>query len=67
MKAGKTAQSLSALTTLLEVLSLIPSNHMVAHNHLMFSSCVSEDNYIVLIYIKEINNSLKKDLNLPCF
>jgi hypothetical protein len=28
------AQWLRALTTLLEVLSLIPSNHMVAHNHL---------------------------------
>ena len=28
------AQWLRALTALLEVLSSIPSNHMVAHNHL---------------------------------
>jgi hypothetical protein len=28
------AQWLRALTTLLEVLSSIPSNHMMAHNHL---------------------------------
>jgi hypothetical protein len=28
------AQQLKTLTTLLEVLSSIPSNHMVAHNHL---------------------------------
>jgi hypothetical protein len=32
--AGEMAQGLRALTTLLEVLSSIPSNHMVAHNHL---------------------------------
>jgi hypothetical protein len=34
-RAGETAQRwLKALTALLEVLSSIPINHMVAHNHL---------------------------------
>jgi len=32
--AGETAQWLGALTALPEVLSSIPSNHMVPHNHL---------------------------------
>jgi len=32
--AGKMAQRVRALTALPEVLSSIPSNHMVAHNHL---------------------------------
>jgi len=32
--AGEMAQWLGALTALPEVLSSIPSNHMVAHNHL---------------------------------
>jgi hypothetical protein len=32
--AGEMARRLRALTLLLEVLSSIPSNHMVAHNHL---------------------------------
>jgi hypothetical protein len=32
--AGEMAQQLRALTALPEVLSSIPSNHMVAHNHL---------------------------------
>jgi hypothetical protein len=32
--AGEMAQWLRGLTVLLEVLSSIPSNHMVAHNHL---------------------------------
>ena len=32
--AGEVAQWLRALTALPEVLSSIPSNHMVAHNHL---------------------------------
>jgi hypothetical protein len=32
--AGEIAQWLGALTALPEVLSSIPSNHMVAHNHL---------------------------------
>jgi hypothetical protein len=33
-RAGEMAQCLRALTALPEVLSSIPSNHMVAHNHL---------------------------------
>jgi hypothetical protein len=33
-QAGETAQWLRALTALPEVLSSIPSNHMVARNHL---------------------------------
>jgi hypothetical protein len=51
-------QHLRALTVLPEVLSSISSNHMVAQNHLkwglMPSSGVSEDNYDVLLYIKQI-------------
>jgi hypothetical protein len=42
--AGEMAQQLRALTALLEVLSPIPSNHVMAHNHLY--------SYSVLIYIK---------------
>jgi hypothetical protein len=34
LRAGENAQCLRALTALPEVLSSIPSNHMVAHNHL---------------------------------
>jgi hypothetical protein len=52
------AQQFRALTALLKVLSSIPSNHMVAHNHLeqdlMFSSGVSEDSDSVLTYLKQI-------------
>jgi hypothetical protein len=53
----------SALTSLPEVLSSIPSNHMVAPNHLewdpMPSSGVSEDSYSVFtIYIRQINKNL---------
>jgi hypothetical protein len=52
MGAGEMAQWLRALTALPEVLSSIPSNHMVAHNHLywnlMPSSGVSVDSYSVL-------------------
>jgi hypothetical protein len=33
-RAGEMAQSVRALTALQEVLSSIPSNNMVAHNHL---------------------------------
>jgi len=33
-RAGEMAQWLRALTALPEVLSSIPSNHVVAHNHL---------------------------------
>jgi hypothetical protein len=56
------AQRLRALTTLSEVLSSIPSNHLVAHSHLswalMLSSGVSEDSDSVLTHIKI--NKLKK-------
>jgi hypothetical protein len=56
LQAGEMAQWLRALIVLPKVLSLIPSNHMVVHNHLqcdpMPSSGVSEDNYNVRIYIK---------------
>jgi hypothetical protein len=49
------AQWLRALTTLPKVLSSIPSNHMVAHDHLQSDltpfSGVSEDSYSLLIYI----------------
>jgi hypothetical protein len=45
--AGEMAQQFRALAALPEVLSSIPSNHIVAHNHLqwdpMLSSGVSED------------------------
>jgi hypothetical protein len=34
VRAGEVAEWLRALTALPEVLSSIPSNHMVAHNHL---------------------------------
>jgi hypothetical protein len=55
-RAGKMAQRLRAPTALPEVLSSIPSNHMVAHNHLQWdlmpSSGVSEDSDSVLIFIK---------------
>jgi hypothetical protein len=51
------AQWLRALTALPKVLSSIPSNHMVAHNHLQRdltpSSGVSEDNYSVPIHINK--------------
>jgi hypothetical protein len=48
-------QQLRALAVLPEVLSSIPSNYMVAHNHLIPSSDVSEDSNSALICIKEIN------------
>jgi hypothetical protein len=55
-RVGKMAQQLRALTALPEVLSSIPRNHMVAHNHLyrdlMPSSGVSEDSNSVLKYIQ---------------
>jgi len=49
------AQQLRVLVALLEVLSLIPSNHMVVHNYPQWnpepSSGVSEESYSVLSYI----------------
>jgi hypothetical protein len=64
------AQWLRALTALPEVLSLIPSNHMVAHNHLQWdlmpSSGVPGDSNNVLIYInKQTNNLFLKKKGLP--
>ena len=54
--AAVMVQWLGTLTVLSEVLSLIPSYHMVAHNHLewdlMPSSDVSEDCDNVCTYIK---------------
>ena len=53
-RVGKMMQQLRALTTLPEVLSSNPSNHMVAHSHLkwdpMPSSGVSKDIDSVLIH-----------------
>jgi hypothetical protein len=47
MQAGEMAQHLRALTVLPDILSSIPSSHIVAHNHLqwnlMSSSGVSEE------------------------
>jgi hypothetical protein len=37
-RAGEMAQQLRALTALPEVLSSIPSNHMMAYNHLKWGS-----------------------------
>jgi hypothetical protein len=55
---GEMAQRLRALTALPKVLSSIPSNNTVAHNHLswdpMPSSGVSEDSDSVLTYISKI-------------
>jgi hypothetical protein len=55
-KAGEVAQWLRAQTALPEVLSSIPSNYMVAPNHLkwdaVLSSGVSEDSDSVFTYIK---------------
>ena len=52
------AQRLRALAVLSQVLSLIPSTHMVAHNclywDLMPSSGASEDRDNVFIYIKQL-------------
>jgi hypothetical protein len=46
------AQWLRAVTALPEALSSIPSNHMMAHNHLQWdlipTSSVSEDSYSVV-------------------
>ena len=61
------AQQLRALTALPEILSSIPSNHMVVHNHLKWdlipSSGVSEDSDSVLIYNKQTNKQINLDLS----
>jgi hypothetical protein len=53
--AGEMAQQLRAMTALPEVLSSIPSNHVVAHNclkwDLMPSSGMHEESYGVLTYV----------------
>jgi hypothetical protein len=55
-RAGEMAQWLGALTAFPEVMSSVPSNHMVAHDHLkwdlMPSSGVSEDSHSVFTYNK---------------
>jgi hypothetical protein len=55
-RAGEMAQWFRTLTALPQVLSSIPSNHMASHNYLKWDLMppydVSEDSYIVLIYIK---------------
>ena len=54
--AREMVQWLGALAALPEVLSSVPSNYMVTHNHLLWdlmpSSGVSEDSDSVVIYIK---------------
>ena len=54
--AGEKVQGLRTLTFLPEVLSSIPSNHMVAHNHTQWdpmpSAGVSDDSDSVLTYTK---------------
>jgi hypothetical protein len=54
--AGEMAQWSKVLTILPEVLSSIPTNSMVAHNHLQWdpmpSYGVSEDSNSILTYIK---------------
>jgi hypothetical protein len=63
------AQRVGALTALPKVLSSIPSNHIVAHNHpywdLTPSSGVSEDSNSILIYNKQTlkqNNKYLREL-----
>jgi hypothetical protein len=51
-RAGEMAQWLRAPTALPKDLSSIPSNHMVAYNHLIPFSGVSEESNGVLIHIK---------------
>ena len=61
MWAGELAQWLRALIVLPEVLSSIPNNHMLAHNHLQWglipSSGVSEESNGE--YIKFKKNKMK--------
>jgi len=67
------AQQLRALRALPEVLSSIPHNHMVAHNHLswdLMPSCVSEDSYSEIIYVKEIfktKSHQRRGQSLHCY
>jgi hypothetical protein len=63
---GEMAQRIRTLTALPEVLSSIPSNHMMAHNHLQWGlipfSGVSEESNGVLTYIKSINQSINQSI-----
>jgi hypothetical protein len=55
-------QWLRALTAILEVLSSIPSNHMVAHNHLQWNLKPSSDLSEESNNIHKINNFFLKVL-----
>jgi len=61
------AQWLRALASFLEVLSSIPSNHMVAHSHLQWDlmpfSCMSEESNSVLTHIKKQQKLMNKQTN----
>jgi hypothetical protein len=50
------AQQLRALTALQEVLSSIPSNHMVAHNHLLWDLIPSSG---VQVYMQTEHSYIK--------
>jgi len=50
--AREMAQQLRGLTALPEVPSSNPSNHLVAQQSSEMGSCVSEDSYSILRYIK---------------
>jgi hypothetical protein len=55
-EAGEMAQQCRALTALPKVLSSIPSNHMVAHNHLYWDLTPSSGvSGTVYSYIHKIN------------
>jgi hypothetical protein len=52
--AEEMVQQLKTLSTLLKVLISIPSKHMVASNHLIPSSGVSEESDSILTDIREV-------------
>ena len=59
------AQQLRALIALPEVLSSVPSNHMVAHNHLQWSltsSGVSEESNGEYVKLKKGKGNNSKDV-----
>jgi len=61
-RAGEMAQRLRALIALPEVLSSIPSNHMVAHKHLgsdVLFWCMGQLQHT---HINKLNKSLKKGI-----
>jgi len=63
LKAGEMARRLKAQTVFPAVLSSIPSNPLVAHNHLWWdlapSSAVSEDSDSVLMYTRVLTYMYK--------